>query len=527
MIDIGPDLSRVALYARYSSPMQSPKSIPDQLRDCHRLIANLGGQVQAEYTDAKHTGKIATSRSGLQALLTDCRRGRHTAVCVESLDRISRNRTHLSQIYDELEYYGIPVLTIQEGGRVDDVHIALKATMNAIWMKDLAAKTRRGQRGVIEAGRQIGTPAYGYRLANVIENGQIIRGIREIDPETGPIVQKIFELYTSGMSGRALAHYLNEEGIPPPRRARRWTYNVLIGFNARSTILTNWIYKGLLVYGATERVLNPVTGRYKFRPRPQDKWDITPVPELRLVDDDTWDAAQEHMLATSRPRKHFHKQGLLHEGHYPLTPLLRCSRCKGPVRTIAPDRWACQDSRARGRCRASTFILRDVDLLSAQQLTGWIRRRRDWAPIVQQARDQAAHARLRIDAALAERRPKVQRLVAAISGGTDTREMRNVLVRLENEIAELETRLDQLLAPPPKPADTDTIRPILLQYTRQLQHEIETGRAELRLPATVKLAGLLAHIDMSAGPTPGRARLRIQPNIVSLVRFATQMDVNA
>ena len=113
MRDTGPDLSRVALYARYSSPMQSPKSIPDQLRECHRLVANLGGQVQAEHYDAEHTGKIAAFRKGLQTLLADCRRGRYTAICTESLDRISRNRTHLSQIYDELEYYGIPVLTIQ------------------------------------------------------------------------------------------------------------------------------------------------------------------------------------------------------------------------------------------------------------------------------------------------------------------------------------------------------------------------------------------------------------------------------
>ena len=216
MIDIGPDLSSVALYARYSSPMQSPKSIPDQLRECHRLIANFGGQVAAEFADAEHTGKIAAFRTGLQALLADCRQGRFTAICTESLDRISRNRTHLNQIYDELEYFGIPILTIQDGGRVDDLHLGIKATMNAIWMKDLADKTRRGQRGIVKAGRQIGTPAYGYRLANRIDDGQIVRGIREIDPETGPIVQKIFELYAGGMSGRALARHLNEARHPAP-----------------------------------------------------------------------------------------------------------------------------------------------------------------------------------------------------------------------------------------------------------------------------------------------------------------------
>ncbi len=524
MRHIGPDLSRVALYARYSSPMQSPKSIPDQLRECHRLISYLGGHVGAEYTDAEHTGKIAAFRAGLQDLLADCRRGRYTAICAESLDRISRNRTHLSQIYDELEYLRIPLLTIQDGGRVDDVHLAIKATMNAIWMKDLSDKTRRGQVGAIERGRQIGTPAYGYRLANRIEDGQVVRGLREIDPLTGPIVQKIFELYAGGMSGRAVARYLNEKGIPPPRRAREWTYHALIGINARSPILTNWIYKGLLVYGATETVLNPATGKYKYRPRPQSTWEIVPVPELRLVDDQTWEAAQEHMLATSRPLKRFHKHGLLQEGRYPLTPLLRCSRCKGPVRMIAPDRWACQVSRARAGCNAGTFTLRHVDRLSAQRLTAWIQRRKEWAPIVRQARDQAANTRLHIDAAIAERRPKVQRLVAAISNGIDTREMRRELLRLENEITELETRLDRLLAPPPASAGAGDIRPVLLQHARRLQTEIETGRPELRLPATVKLAELLAHIDMCAGPTPGNARLRIQPDIVSLVRFAVQPE---
>src|SRR5690606_4637881 len=47
-------------------------------------------------------------------------------------------------------------------GEINELHVGLKGTMNAIFLKDLASKTRRGLEGRIRQGRSGGGNAYGY-----------------------------------------------------------------------------------------------------------------------------------------------------------------------------------------------------------------------------------------------------------------------------------------------------------------------------------------------------------------------------
>ncbi len=521
MIDTGPNLSSVALYARYSSPKQSPKSIPDQLRDCRRLIASLGGRVIAEYSDAERTGKTAASRSGLQKLLSQCRGGKYTAICAESLDRISRNRTHMSQVYDELEYLGIPILTLQDGP-VDDVHVGLKSTMNAMFLKDLASKTRRGLVGVIESGRQNSSPAYGYRLANLMEGSRVIRGLRDIDPDTSPIVRRIYDLYVNGASARAIAKLLNEENIPTPRNGRGWTHRNLTGMSKNHGILSNPLYRGEVVYGVSRQTINPTTGRMVHRIVPRDRWIIIQAPHLRIIDDDTWDAAQQRLHERSRPRTRFMNVPALARGAMPLTPLLRCSRCKGPVRTIARNRWACKNAEQCGKCSARTFVLRDIDRLAAQQLTGWIQRRRKWDAILQQAQNRLVQARLHLEAELSDRLLRSKRLIAFVERGSETPEVQDRIAELGEEIQDIRDQLAVHATQPQIRRATDDLRPALLTHAREVQSAVESDESDIRLPGTVELAKLLSHIDMSPGPGPGKAWLSIQPNIMNLVHSATR-----
>ena len=44
------------------------------------------------------------------------------------------------------------LVTLAEG-EVNELHVGLKSTMNALFVKDLAAKTHRGIRGRVEKGK--------------------------------------------------------------------------------------------------------------------------------------------------------------------------------------------------------------------------------------------------------------------------------------------------------------------------------------------------------------------------------------
>ena len=480
----------------------------------------MGGAVVAEYSDAKSTGATAKLRPGLQSLLNDCERYGYTAICAESMDRLSRGQHDITYIYERLDYLQIPILTIQE--RVlDPFLVGFKGTMNAVFLKDLSAKTRRGLIGVIESGRQVGPPAYGYRSVNRLDGSNVIRGLREIDPTTSPIIRRIYQLYIEGSSARAIARLLNEENVPPPR-SPAWHHSRLTGFHRSTGILSNPLYKGQIIFGLTEAAINPATARRVTRTTPRERWTVVSAPHLRIIDDETWDAAQERLHARSRPRTRPTGVPALVRGAMPLTPLLRCSKCKGPVRTIARHRWACQSSRSKTACNARTFVLRDVDLLCARQLTSWVRRHRQWERDVQEAQNLINETRAHLKAEITDHTLRQRRLITAVENGTDDHAMRQRIMELGRKLADLNSELASNEARSPLQSTSPDIRPILIARALEIQAAIETRDPEKQIPATIELAELLDHVDMSPGPGPGKARLRIQPNLISLIRAATR-----
>ena len=89
--------------------------------------------------------------------------------------------------------------------------------MNALFLKDLADKTRRGLRGRVEAGKSGGGKSYGYDVVKKFTaDGEPIRGERVVNNEQAAIIQRIFEEYADGKAPRAIAIQLNSEGIRCP-----------------------------------------------------------------------------------------------------------------------------------------------------------------------------------------------------------------------------------------------------------------------------------------------------------------------
>jgi site-specific DNA recombinase len=153
---------RVGLYARYSTDMQNDASIEDQLRVCREYASRQGWIVVDSYSDRAKSG-ASMVRPGLQDLIQDAANRRFEAVLAEALDRFSRDQEDIAGIFKRMTYVGVQMATVAEG-EVNEMHIGLKGTMNALFLKDLAAKTHRGLRGRVEAGKSGGGNAYGYKV---------------------------------------------------------------------------------------------------------------------------------------------------------------------------------------------------------------------------------------------------------------------------------------------------------------------------------------------------------------------------
>src|SRR3546814_18803432 len=84
-------MTRVALYARYSSDNQREASVEDQLRLCRQHAEREGWTVVESYHDRAISG-ASLIRPGIQVMMQDAQRGGFDIVLAEALDRISRDQ---------------------------------------------------------------------------------------------------------------------------------------------------------------------------------------------------------------------------------------------------------------------------------------------------------------------------------------------------------------------------------------------------------------------------------------------------
>ena len=137
----------------------------------------LAAQMVLGAADHEHYAAAQSAlRTGLQKLLRDARAGGSDLVIAEALDRLSRNQADIATIYERLQFDTVIIETLAEG-QVSELHIGLKGTMNALFLKDLATKTRRGLKGRALQGRSAGGLTYGYVPVMQLEaQGERIRG---------------------------------------------------------------------------------------------------------------------------------------------------------------------------------------------------------------------------------------------------------------------------------------------------------------------------------------------------------------
>ncbi|PJB70265.1 MAG: resolvase [Alphaproteobacteria bacterium CG_4_9_14_3_um_filter_47_13] len=359
-------MTKIAIYARYSSDMQSEASIEDQIRLCQERIEREGWQVFNCYTDHGISG-ASMMRPGIQQLMQDAAAGKFDIILAEALDRLSRDQEDIAGIYKRVQFAGVKIITLSEG-EISNLHIGLKGTMNAMFLKDLADKTRRGLRGRVEKGKSGGGITYGYDIANTMgEDGEVKRGERTINEDQARIVNRIFKEYLEGKSPKAIAAGLNKDGIPGPT-GKSWGSSTIYGNRQRGTgILNNELYIGELVWNRLRYIKDPDTGKRVSRMNPEEEWIRKPVPELRIVDQETWDKVKAKQGKIKKQHGEFWGR---QRPRYLFSHLLKCGCCGGGFSTVSKDRYGCSTARNKGTCDNRRTVSRQVveaSLLNALQ----------------------------------------------------------------------------------------------------------------------------------------------------------------
>ena len=121
------------------------------------------------------------------------------------MDRLSRDQEDIAGLYKRMVYSDVKIVTLSEG-EVTHLHVGLKGTMNALFLKDLADKTRRGQRGRVEQSKSGGGNAYGYDVVKKFDaSGEPVRGDRTVNAFQADVVRRIFRDYAAGKSASAIS----------------------------------------------------------------------------------------------------------------------------------------------------------------------------------------------------------------------------------------------------------------------------------------------------------------------------------
>jgi site-specific DNA recombinase len=287
-------MTRAAIYARYSSDLQDARSIDDQVALCRRHAERAGWTVVEVYADREISGTSVHGRADYARMQADARAGKFTVIMAEDIDRLARKQIDMLQLRDRMEFIGVQIHTITDG-RVTKLAAGFKGMMSEMYSDNLALHVRRGQAGRVSEGRAGGGLTYGYDvLAPEIVPGskKPRRGGRAINVEQAAIVVRIFAEYVVGRRPREICAALNRDRIKPPR-GKEWRASALVGNAQRgSGILNNELYVGKLVWNKVRMIKDPDTGRRVSRPNPKTDWQTVIVPELRIIADDTFAAAQ-------------------------------------------------------------------------------------------------------------------------------------------------------------------------------------------------------------------------------------------
>jgi site-specific DNA recombinase len=507
---------RAAIYARYSSDMQSAASIPDQIRICRRLAEDHGWTVLEVFADEAISGATHL-RPDFQRMQQLAMAGGFDVLIAESLDRLSRDQEHIAGLHKRMRFLSVEIFTKAEGV-ISEMHIGLGGTMSALFLRQLGEKTHRGLEGRVKAGKSAGGISYGYRLdRQPLPDGTYTTGDRVISDTEAAIVHRIFTEYDQGKSARTIAMGLNRDGIAAPRSGGKgsgtWSFSTISGNWKRGTgILNNELYIGKLIWNRQRFIKNPETGKRQARLNPPEDWITEDVPHLRIIDDALWSrvkhrqgAIREDILTERAEDPSAPKIERGHRPRYLLSGLLTCGCCGSGYIMISNTRYGCASARNRGTCANRKTITREA--VETRVLNGLQSRLMHpdlireyittWQQEMQKERLETLSARGEQERRHAKVMKEIDAIVTAITQGMFHPSMKAKMDALEAERLGLEARLATL--PEVEPV---TIHPGLAEtYARKVADlAAALNDPEARAQAADLLRGLIESVVLTPDP---------------------------
>jgi DNA invertase Pin-like site-specific DNA recombinase len=318
---------RAAIYARVSTPGQKEDgyALDGQVTECLALAERIGASVAPDLIFHEVGSGANWDLPKLLELLDRAQRGEFDVLITLATSRLARDVGKLAVLQRTLKRAGVAIEYVQhrfEDSPTGQLTETMMAAIDVYERQNSALRFALGKRAKLARNlvMGVGPTPYGYRAVKN-DKGRTI-GL-EIDPETGPVVRRIFREAVDSPLQEICAR-LEAEGIAAPGRSGHWLESAIRDF------IANPVYQGRSAYGrhSWHRVIGP-DGKEREVARRRDPSEVQYVDVPALVT--TADAKAAEAAIAERRRRH--ANGRLSDAEHPYTlrSLLSCGLCGGPL----------------------------------------------------------------------------------------------------------------------------------------------------------------------------------------------------
>ena len=329
----------IAAYCRVSTDKSDQlNSLETQKEFFLEYTKRTGDNLIKLYADEGISGTKIKNRKDFQRMLADAEKGLFDMVVVKDISRFARNTVDLLQSVRRLKSLGIETQFLTANMTSMGNSEFVLTIFGALAQEESANTSKR-----IKFGKKMN--AEKGRVPNIVFGYDKTIGDYfnlSINENEAMAIRQIFQWYTEeGYGGSKIANMLNERGIKT-KRGNNWSQNSVC------RILTNEIYTGKIINGK-EEIADFLTGQRKEKD--ESEWFVTIRPELRIIEDEVFDKAQDILKGRHDSFKITHER---QSNKYLFSTLIKCKECGWSFRRTVRQykntyvRWVCSGHNGKG-----------------------------------------------------------------------------------------------------------------------------------------------------------------------------------